>query len=110
MNITNITMLTGDNDSTAQDVAFKLGINHYYAELLPDQKIEKIESLLDKKGKLAFVGDGINDAPVLARSDLGIAMGALGSDAAIEAADIVLMTDEPSKIATALEIAKKQKE
>ncbi|MCC3144189.1 cadmium-translocating P-type ATPase [Halanaerobium sp. Z-7514] len=109
MNIKNITMLTGDNNASAKEVASNLGIDHYYAELLPDQKIEKIESLLEKDKKLAFVGDGINDAPVLARSDLGIAMGGLGSDAAIEAADIVLMTDEPSKIAAALEIAKKTK-
>ena len=109
MNIRNITMLTGDNTSSAQEVASKLGIDEYYAELLPDQKIEKLESLLEKDTKLAFVGDGINDAPVLARADLGIAMGGLGSDAAIEAADIVLMTDEPSKIAEALKIAKKTK-
>lgn len=109
MNIKNISMLTGDNNSAAENISKKLGLDNYYAELLPDQKVEKVESLLSKSAKLAFVGDGINDAPVLARSDLGIAMGGLGSDAAIEAADIVLMTDEPSKIVSALKIAKKTK-
>lgn len=109
MNIKNIAMLTGDNKSAAENISKKLGLDNYYAELLPNQKVEKVESLLNKSSKLAFVGDGINDAPVLARSDLGIAMGGLGSDAAIEAADIVLMTDEPSKIISALEIAKKTK-
>jgi Cd2+/Zn2+-exporting ATPase len=91
-------------------VAKELGLDEVYTELLPHQKVEQLE-MLDKrkvgKGKLAFVGDGINDAPVLARSDIGIAMGGLGSDAAIEAADVVLMTDEPSKIVTAIRIAKK---
>ncbi len=107
--INNLVMLTGDNNSTAAEVASKLGLDNFYAELLPDQKVEKVEELLRKSKKLAFVGDGINDAPVLARSDLGIAMGGLGSDAAIEAADIVLMTDEPTKIVTALKIAAKTK-
>ena len=82
----------------------------FYAELLPADKVEKLEELFSqksKKGKLAFVGDGINDAPVLARADIGIAMGGLGSDAAIEAADVVIMTDEPSKIATTMKISKK---
>jgi Cd2+/Zn2+-exporting ATPase len=102
-------MLTGDNQATAAKVASKLGLDNFYAELLPDQKVAKVEELLKKSKKLAFVGDGINDAPVLARSDLGIAMGGLGSDAAIEAADVVLMTDEPSKIVTALNIAAKTK-
>jgi Cd2+/Zn2+-exporting ATPase len=107
--IDNLSILTGDNNSTAAEVASKLGLDNFYAELLPDQKVEKVEELLSKSKKLAFVGDGINDAPVLARSDLGIAMGGLGSDAAIEAADVVLMTDEPSKIVTALKIAAKTK-
>ena len=99
-------MLTGDQESIAAAVAAEAGIDSYYASLLPAGKVEKVEELL-KKGKLAFVGDGINDAPVLMRSDLGIAMGALGSDAAIEAADIVLMDDHPSKIALAVRIARR---
>ena len=107
--IKNLAMLTGDNNATGAEVASKLGLDNYYAELLPDQKVEKVEELLRTSQKLAFVGDGINDAPVLARSDLGIAMGGLGSDAAIEAADVVLMTDEPAKIVTALNIAAKTK-
>jgi Cd2+/Zn2+-exporting ATPase len=105
-----IVMLTGDNKTVGTKVANQLGLDEVYAELLPDQKVEKLE-LLEKekspKGKLIFVGDGINDAPVLARADIGIAMGGVGSDAAIEAADVVIMTDEPSKIATAIKIAKK---
>ncbi|MDS0525022.1 heavy metal translocating P-type ATPase [Clostridium sp. SHJSY1] len=103
-------MLTGDNKTVGIKVAEQLGLDEVHAELLPDQKVEKVESL-DKekslKGKLVFVGDGINDAPVLARADIGIAMGGVGSDAAIEAADVVIMTDEPSKISTAIKIAKK---
>jgi len=109
LGINNLTMLTGDNQVTAAEVASKLGLDDFYSELLPDQKVDKVEELLSKSKKLAFVGDGINDAPVLARSDLGIAMGGLGSDAAIEAADVVLMTDEPTKIVTALNIAAKTK-
>jgi Cd2+/Zn2+-exporting ATPase len=109
LGINNLAMLTGDNKATAAEVAAKLGLDNFYAELLPDQKVTKVEELLSKSKKLAFVGDGINDAPVLARSDLGIAMGGLGSDAAIEAADVVLMTDEPTKIVTALNIAAKTK-
>jgi len=104
-------MLTGDNNEVARTVAQKLGLEEYFAELLPQQKVEKIEELIkQKKNKtdmVAFVGDGINDAPVLIRSDIGIAMGALGSDAAIEAADIVLMNDEPSKIFEAVKVAKR---
>jgi Cd2+/Zn2+-exporting ATPase len=103
-------MLTGDNAATARAVAAQLGLDEAYAELLPAGKVEKVEALLSEKsprGKLAFAGDGINDAPVLARADIGIAMGALGSDAAIEAADVVIMTDEPSKIASAIQISKK---
>ena len=87
-----------------------MGIDKVYTELLPNDKVEKVENLLEEtseKGKLAFVGDGINDAPVLAISDIGIAMGGLGSDAAIEAADIVLMTDEPSKIVSAINLSKR---
>ena len=94
----------------AQQVAGSLGIDKVYSELLPAQKVEKVEELLtskSEKDKLAFVGDGINDAPVLSRADIGIAMGALGSDAAIEAADIVLMDDDPLKIVKAIRISKK---
>ncbi len=98
-------MLTGDNKYVAGIFAEKLGIKEYYAELLPENKVEHIERMLNKNGKVAFVGDGINDAPVLARADVGIAMGALGSDAAIETADVVLMTDSPSKIAEAIDVA-----
>lgn len=109
-NIKQTVMLTGDNKSIGSKVAKELGLDKVYAELLPADKVEKLEELFSqksKKGKLAFVGDGINDAPVLARADIGIAMGGLGSDAAIEAADVVIMTDEPSKIATAMKISKK---
>ena len=103
-------MLTGDNKKVASKIADKIELDDFYAELLPDQKVEKLELLFKEKsakGKIVFVGDGINDAPVLARADIGIAMGGVGSDAAIEAADVVIMTDEPSKIATAIKIAKK---
>ena len=103
-------MLTGDRAETAKEVAGELGIDEMYSELLPGDKVSKVEELLlhkQEKEKLAFVGDGINDAPVLSRADIGIAMGALGSDAAIEAADIVLMDDDPLKIAKAIKISKK---
>lgn len=103
-------MLTGDIDKVAQQVAGELGVDRVYSELLPADKVSKVEELLAKKTekeKLAFVGDGINDAPVLSRADIGIAMGALGSDAAIEAADVVLMDDDPMKIVKAIRIAKK---
>ena len=103
-------MLTGDIDNVARQVAGELGIDRVYSELLPADKVSKVEELLTKKTekeKLAFVGDGINDAPVLSRADIGIAMGALGSDAAIEAADVVLMDDDPKKIVKAIRIAKK---
>ncbi|NYB72905.1 cadmium-translocating P-type ATPase [Sedimentibacter hydroxybenzoicus DSM 7310] len=101
-------MLTGDNKQIGEETAKELGIDKVYTELLPVDKVEKIEEIIyNNKGKVAYVGDGINDAPVLARADIGIAMGGLGSDAAIEAADIVIMTDEPSKIATAINISKK---
>ena len=99
-------MLTGDSAKVAEAVAGKIGLDEFHAELLPAGKVEKVESLLGE-GRLAFVGDGINDAPVLSRADVGIAMGALGSDAAIEAADVVLMDDKPSKIAQAVRIARR---
>ena len=108
--IRKIVMLTGDNKRVAQKVAQELAIDTYFAELLPGDKVDRVEALLSEKspkGALVFVGDGINDAPVLARADIGIAMGGLGSDAAIEAADVVIMTDEPSKIAAAIRISKK---
>ena len=103
-------MLTGDNKDVAEKVNKELNLDVVYSELLPVDKVNKVEELLknkDEEAKLVFIGDGINDAPVLARADIGIAMGALGSDAAIEAADIVIMTDEPSKIATAIKISRK---
>lgn len=103
-------MLTGDAKKVADQVAASLGIDEVYSELLPADKVEKVEAIMEKKqykGKLAFVGDGINDAPVLSRADIGIAMGAMGSDAAIEAADVVLMDDDPRKIAKAIKISRK---
>lgn len=105
-------MLTGDDENIGKAVAEELALDEHYAQLLPDQKVEKLESLDSQKrpgSKLAFVGDGINDAPVLARADVGIAMGGLGSDAAIEAADVVLMTDELSKLVEAIDVAKATK-
>ena len=109
-NIKQTVMLTGDRKDVGESVAKEIGINKVYTELLPDGKVEKVEQLLKEKtekGKLVFVGDGINDAPVLALADIGIAMGGLGADSSIEAADIVIMTDEPSKINTAMKISKK---
>ena len=109
-NIKETVMLTGDRKNIGEAVAKELGIDKVYAELLPDGKVEKVEELLKTKlpkGKLAFVGDGINDAPVLAMADIGIAMGGLGADSAIEAADIVIMTDQPSKIISAIKLSKK---
>lgn len=103
-------MLTGDHQDVALRVAEAVGIDECHAGLLPADKVDAVEKLIDEKKEgeaLAFVGDGINDAPVLARADVGIAMGALGSDAAIEAADVVLMDDKPSKIATAIGIARR---
>ena len=103
-------MLTGDKKEIAEKVAKQIEIDEVYTDLLPDQKVEKVEELMKQKtekGKLSFVGDGINDAPVLAISDIGIAMGGLGSDAAIEAADIVIMNDKPSKILEAIKISNK---
>ncbi len=112
LDIKNLVMLTGDNKAVAENVARELKIDTYYAKLLPGDKVQKLEEILAAEkngGKVAFVGDGINDAPVLARADVGVAMGALGSDAAIEAADVVLMTDEPAKLSDAVLIAKKTK-
>ena len=108
--VTKTVMLTGDAKKVADKVSDDLGLDEVYSELLPSDKVAKVEELLSKKsskGKLAFVGDGINDAPVLSRADIGIAMGAMGSDAAIEAADVVLMDDDPSKIAKAISISRK---
>lgn len=110
LGIKNITILTGDNKEVAKNIADQLDIKSVYGELLPHQKVEQLEAIMASKrgsGKTLFVGDGINDAPVLARSDIGIAMGGVGSDAAIEAADVVIMTDEISKVATAIKIARK---
>ena len=110
LGVERIVMLTGDNQAVADSVAKKLGLDSYLAELLPEGKVEAIEKLIcqSKKGdKIVFVGDGINDAPVLARADVGIAMGGLGSDAAIETADVVIMADAPSKVAQAIQIARK---
>ena len=109
-NVKKIIMLTGDREEISKKVSKELKLDNYYAELLPQDKVKKVESLMKEKseyGKLVFIGDGINDAPVLALSDIGVAMGGLGSDAAIEAADIVIMTDEPSKLASAIKISKK---
>ncbi|MBO5178735.1 MAG: cadmium-translocating P-type ATPase [Clostridia bacterium] len=109
-NIKQTVMLTGDRKNVGENVANKLGMDKVFAELLPQNKVEKVEELLkekSEKGKLIFAGDGINDAPVIALADIGIAMGALGSDAAIEAADVVIMTDEPSKIVNAIKLSKK---
>jgi Cd2+/Zn2+-exporting ATPase len=110
MGIKKLVMLTGDNKLVGEEIGRQLGLDDVYTELLPDQKVEKLEMLESQKqskGKLIFVGDGINDAPVLARADIGVAMGGLGSDAAIEAADVVLMTDEPSKLVSAIRMAKR---
>ena len=109
-NVRKTVMLTGDKKEVGESVSKEIGIDKVYAELLPDGKVEKVEELLkekSKKGKLAFAGDGINDSPVLALADIGIAMGGLGADSAIEAADIVIMTDEPSKIVKAIKLSKK---
>lgn len=103
-------MLTGDTRRTAENIAKDVGVDQVYSELLPADKVNKVEQLLTRKGekeKLAFVGDGINDAPVLTRADIGIAMGAMGSDAAIEAADVVLMDDDPLQIANAILLSRK---
>ena len=109
-NVKNTIMLTGDKKEVGESVSKELGLDKVYTELLPDGKVEKVEELLkqkSKKGKLAFVGDGINDSPVLAISDIGIAMGGIGADSSIEAADIVIMTDEPSKIVKAIKLSKR---
>ncbi len=112
LGVNNTAMLTGDSKAVGESIAHEIGLDSVYTELLPHQKVEQLERLEQHKktrGKLVFVGDGINDAPVLARADIGIAMGALGSDAAIEAADVILMTDEPSKIVSAIRVARKTK-
>ncbi|HZJ57737.1 MAG TPA: HAD-IC family P-type ATPase, partial [Clostridia bacterium] len=112
LGVKSLVMLTGDSRKVGEKVAEDLGLDGVYAQLLPHEKVEKLESIEKNKttgGRLVFVGDGINDAPVLARADVGIAMGGLGSDAAIEAADIVLMTDEPHKLAEAIQISRKTK-
>ena len=102
-------MLTGDGEETARQVAAAVGVDRYVSGLLPQDKVGQVEQMLENRqgGKLAFVGDGVNDAPVLTRADVGIAMGALGSDAAIEAADVVLMDDDPAKIPAAMGLARK---
>ena len=104
-------MLTGDTEDSALECGKKLGIDRIFASLLPADKVSKVEELLlsykDSEKKLAFVGDGINDAPVLSRSDIGIAMGAMGSDSAVEAADVVIMDDRPSKVSDAIRVSKK---
>ncbi len=113
MGIEKVVMLTGDDENIARSVSEKIGLDEYHAHLLPDEKVAKVDMLDGSKragSKLVFVGDGINDAPVLARADVGIAMGGLGSDAAIEAADVVLMTDEPSKLSEAISVAKSTKQ
>ena len=109
-NVKKVVMLTGDSDLVGTRIAKKLNIDEVYTDLLPADKVEKVEELINQKsekGILTFVGDGINDAPVLARADIGVAMGGMGSDAAIEAADVVIMTDEPSKIIDAIGISKR---
>lgn len=109
LDIDKIIMLSGDNEFTTSRFAKKLNIDNNFSELLPEDKLNKLEEIISetKFGKVAFVGDGINDAPVIARADLGIAMGGLGSDAAVEASDIVIMEDQPSKVSEAILIAKK---
>jgi Cd2+/Zn2+-exporting ATPase len=110
LGVSKTVMLTGDSKSVGEAVAQELGLDQVYTQLLPGDKVDRLEELLAQESggkKLAFVGDGINDAPVLTRADVGIAMGAMGSDAAIEAADVVLMDDKPSKLAQAIAIAKK---
>ena len=109
LGVKQIVMLTGDNQKTAQNVADKLGITKIFSQLLPGDKVTCLEEILQQKSKqgtVSFTGDGLNDAPVLARADVGVAMGGLGSDAAIEAADVVIMNDQPSKLADAVVIAR----
>jgi Cd2+/Zn2+-exporting ATPase len=111
--VEHVAMLTGDNTRAADTVANKLGIDNFYADLLPEDKVSIFEQLIKEskdEGKIAFVGDGINDAPVLARADVGVAMGALGSDAAVETADVVLMNDSPMKMTEAVSIAKQTRQ
>ena len=107
--VDDVIMLTGDDEKVAKVVASKIGINEYHAKLLPDDKLRYVESkyIENNKQKIAFVGDGINDAPVLVRSDIGISMGGIGSDASVEASDVVIMDDNLTKIITTLDISKK---
>ena len=105
--IDRMVMLTGDSEAVASQVARELGIKEFHADLLPADKVLQVEALMDRNRKLAFVGDGINDAPVLSRADIGIAMGAMGSDAAVEAADVVLMDDDPKRIAMAIRLSRR---
>jgi len=110
LGVADIVMLTGDHENTANQTAAQLGITRVFSQLLPGDKVTCLEQILQEKsqkGTVAFTGDGLNDAPVLARADVGIAMGGLGSDAAIEAADVVIMNDQPSKLADAVQIARK---
>jgi Cd2+/Zn2+-exporting ATPase len=107
--ITKTVMLTGDTKETAGKIAAETGIDEYYSDLLPGDKVEQVEKIFkeEKKGKLLFCGDGINDAPVISRADVGVAMGGLGSDIAVEAADVIIMNDDPRKIGSAITIAKR---
>ena len=109
LGVTKTVMLTGDNEQVAKQVSGQIGIDEVHSGLMPDEKVAQVERLLERRtnGSLVFVGDGVNDAPVLSRADLGVAMGALGSDAAIEAADVVLMDDDPMKLRKAIRIARK---
>ena len=107
LGVTRLVMLTGDKEKVAEAVSSKLRISERYSGMMPQDKVSRVEELLGGDGRLAFVGDGINDAPVLMRADVGIAMGAMGSDSAIESADVVLMDDKPDKIAAAIKIARK---
>lgn len=110
LGIRSIVMLSGDRESVVKEIAKQLQIDEAYGDLLPQEKVNKVEELKQQGKKVAFVGDGINDAPVITIADVGIAMGALGSDAAIETADVVIQTDQPSKIATAIKIGKKTRQ
>ena len=105
--VTNLVMLTGDHETVAKDVCDRLALTEYHASLLPGDKVSALERLMERGDRVAFVGDGVNDAPVLRRADVGIAMGGLGSDAAVEAADVVLMDDDVGKLAIAIHMARK---
>ena len=109
LGVENLVMLTGDSEDVAKELSDDLGLTSYKANLLPNQKVEIVEDLMKDQAKLAFIGDGINDAPVIARADVGLSMGGIGSDAAIEASDIVIMTDEMAKLPTAIRISRMTK-